>query len=165
MMNLRKTLVAYAILAFVGCAGPEQETVVYDPELVEEEAMVWLDSFLAGIRGGAATYDEALALFEDHAEFMFIFEGTMFRSRAAVDDVMSELFEQLQSEAIDAMETSVRSLGPDLAYVAATGTFSRTFLDGTVTEEKGFGFSGVLLRTVDGWKARYFHNSEVELVE
>jgi len=155
----------FVIFAFAGCGGAQPENAAYDPELVREEATVWLDSFLAGIRGGADTYDDALALFEDHPEFTFILEGTMFRSRAAVDEVMSEVFAQLQSETIDVAEMSVKALGPDLAYVAATGTFSRTFMDGTVTEEAGYGFSGVLVRTVYGWKARYFHNSEVELVE
>jgi ketosteroid isomerase-like protein len=164
-MKLQRTLVAFLILASGGCLGTELETATYDPEVVEEEAMVWLDSFLAGIRGGAATYGEALALFDDHAEFSFVFEGTMFRSRAAVDEGFSEVFEQLQTETIGALETSVTALGPDLAYIASTGTFSRILMDGTETEEKGYGFTGVLVRTVDGWKARFFHNSEVELVE
>lgn len=164
-MKLHRPLMLFVIFAFAGCSGAQPENTAYDPELVAEEATVWLDSFLAAIRGGAATYDDALALFGDDPEFMFIFENTMFRSRAALAEAMSEVFAQLQSETIDAAEMSVKALGPDLAYVAATGTFSRTFMDGTVTEEAGYGFSGVLFRTADGWKARYFHNSEVELVE
>jgi hypothetical protein len=165
MMTLRKTFVAFAILVVSGCAGPEQATVPFDPQEVEQEAMAWLDSFLQGIRGGAATYEDALAQFEDHPDFVFLFEGTMFRSKAAVDEGFRGVFEQLQSEAIDVQESFVRALGADMAYVSVTGTFSRTFMDGTVSEERGYGFSIVLVRTAEGWRARFMHNSEVDLVE
>jgi len=163
MMTVQKILVASAILAVAGCARPEMATVPFDPQEVEAGATAWLDSFMQGIRGGAATYEDALACFDDHPDFVFVFEGTTFRSKAAVDEVFRDVFAQLRSETMDVNESSVKALGADMAYVAATGTFSRTFMDGTVSEERGYGFTVVLFRTAEGWRARFMHNSEVEL--
>ena len=165
MMNLRKTLVTVAFFGCVGCAVPAEEAVPFDPQVVEEEAMEWMDSFVSSTRGGAATIEDFFELLDDHPDFVFLFEGATIRSKAEVVGLGREIFEPILSQTTDVQESSAVALGPDLAHATISGTFARTFKDGTSTEPAAFGFSVVLVRSPEGWKARFIHNSEAELEE
>lgn len=163
MNNLKRTLAAIAFVGFVGCAAPAEDPVPFDPQVVEAEAMEWMESFFSATRGGAATIEASFELFDDHPDFVFLFEGATVRSKTQTVELALEVFETVQSQTLEVVESSAVALGADLAHVATSGTFSRMFMDGTSTEPAAFGFSVVLVRSPEGWKGRFIHNSEAEL--
>jgi hypothetical protein len=134
-------------------------------EQVIAEAKEWLDSFLDAVRGGAATIEDGLVQLEDHPDFLYAFQGMILSPKAAAVEVFRDVFKDLESEPLEVHERFVTALGPDIAHIAASGTFFRNFADGTTTDPMKWALSVVLVRTEDGWKGRLFHNSEAEITE
>ena len=129
-----------------------------DRQAVHDEVAAQLESFWQVWR--QTDYDRGIALYDDHPDFSFASEGTMWRSLAAFDSVFRPVFADVQSQDVEFEETHIVVLGRDHVYSAQRGTYSRTLPDGTTTSPNTFAFTSVWVRSNGEWKVRLGHFSE-----
>ncbi len=149
---------AAALIAAAACAPAPAELSDDDRQAVHDEVAAQLESFWQVWR--QADFDRGMALYDDHPDFSFASEGTMWRSRAAADSAFRPTFADVQSQNVEFEETHIVVLGRDHVYSAQRGTYSQTLADGTTTPPSTFAFTMVWVRSNGEWKVRLGHHSE-----
>ena len=146
------------LIGAAACAPAPAELSDVDRQAVHDEVAAELASFWEV--WSQTDFDRGMALYDDHPDFSFASEGTMWRSRAVVDSIFRPVFGDMQSQDLEFEETHIVVLGHNYAYSAQRGTGSQTLADGTVTPSIPFAFTMVWVRSNGAWKVRFAHHSE-----
>ncbi|MGD2121636.1 MAG: DUF3225 domain-containing protein [Gemmatimonadota bacterium] len=156
----KRWAVVLSVLALTGCAAPTSDATEIDQQAVAGEIREFADAFWEAWRDGDSGLDRAMAFFEDHADFAYAAQGTVWRSLSEVTETFRMAFEVVEAQNIEIQETVITVLGQDLAYLVQSGAYSMTDTDGVASETRTFVFSGLLMRTASGWRVRSAHVSE-----
>jgi hypothetical protein len=143
-----------------GCGGPPPDEGQIDRRALEAEVTASSDAFWEAWRGGRSGLDRALAFFDDHPDFAYAAGGTVWRSLPDLTNTFRTAFQVVQSQAIEIQETVTTIVGRDAVHLMQRGNYSITDTDGVTSEEIPFAFSGLWVRTDDGWRVRCAHESE-----
>lgn len=146
-------------VAFWSCAQPVPEPPPLDRDAVASEVATWLDGFWANWEGGGATFDRAMASFDDHPDFVFALDGSTLASAAAASETFRPFFQTVDHQVFEGPPPAIVVLGPDLVHVMQAGTFTQFLTDGTSTGPTPYVATLVLVRSGGGWKVRFIHQS------
>jgi len=160
MLNRKMCGLTLWIFALTGCGGPPSDAGELHRQAAEAEITELADAFWEAWRGGNAGLDRAMSFFDDHPDFAYAAQGTLWRSLSSLTETFRAAFETVQSQTIEIQETEITVAGEDFAYLMQRGAYSVTFIDGVTSEMRPFAFSGLLVRTGPGWRVRSGHLSE-----
>lgn len=152
--------VPLVFVALTGCAGPSPDPGELDRSAIEAEITELSNAFWDAWRSGNAGLDQALAFFDDHPDFAYAAEGTLWHSFTGLSETFRSAFAVVQSQTVEIRATKITVLDRDLAYLTQSGTYAIIDMNGVASEERPFAFSGLWVRTRAGWKIRCAHESE-----
>lgn len=155
----RFSALALLTVVFCSCAQAAPEPPPLDRDAVATEVATWLDGFWANWKGGGATFDRAMASFDDHPDFAFALDGSTLGSVAAVTEAFGPFFQTVDHQVFEGPPPAIAVLGPDLVHVMQAGTFAQLLTDGTSTGPTPYVATMVLVRSGDAWKVRFIHQS------
>jgi len=148
------------IFVLVGCAAPPSDSGDEDRQATEVEIAKFAEAFWDAWRDGNAGLDRAMAFLDDHPEFTYAAQGTVWRSVSHVTETFQSAFEMVQSQTIEIQGTEITVASQDFAHLTQWGVYAIIDVEGVNSEMRPFTFSGLLVRTDSGWRVRSAHVSE-----
>ena len=160
MKDRKRFVLSFWVFALAGCAAPASDAGEIDRQAVEAEITEFSHDFWDAWREGNAGLERAMAFFDDHPDFAYAAQGTVWRSLSEVTDTFRSAFQIVQSQTIEIQGTLITVLNQDTAYLMQHGAYAITDMNGVTSGMIPFAFSGFLVRTGSGWKVRGAHVSE-----
>jgi ketosteroid isomerase-like protein len=159
---MTRTISALALAAFpvalaLGCEAGEPPLTDDQRSAVEAEIDSVQTAFADAFR--AADLDGGLAFFDDHPDFGFAFDAGSWSSIADVDRTFREMFDALERQEIRVDERRILVLSRNAAYAFERGAFTHHLRDGTSSGEIPFAITALWIRTDEGWRVRFAHES------
>lgn len=152
-----RSVCTVSIIMLAGCQYPEATFSQAELDAAEAEVSAQLQEFWDVWQ--ASSFDEGMAYYSGHPDMSFVTDGFLWESKAAAEAAYRPFFEAIERQEMNASETRVSALTPEVVHVTQTATYTQYFRSGEVSPARDFAMSMTWVKEGGEWKALTYHFS------